>query len=228
MAAHAQTLKGIIVDSKTGNPLSSVFITNMANLQSVYSDENGLFSIDGKAGEIIIFSIIGYKTIKLPMPPVLGTQRQKIQMQQLSYQLREFVFHSKFTQYQLDSAERRSTYKLELETPRASVMSPASFIAERFSKKSKQRWKFQKDFRQWESERFVSTRYTTELVHKLTGLNGDTLAYFVNIYPMPADFARAASDMELKVWIRYNFKDWQQHPVYPPFVYGKDSTGSKE
>ena len=29
---------------------------------------------------------------------------------------------------------------------------------------------------------------------------------------IPFDFARAASDVEIKMWIKYNYLDWQNNP----------------
>jgi hypothetical protein len=53
------------------------------------------------------------------------------------------------------------------------------------------------------------------LVAALTGLTGDTVGYFMNANPMPFDYARAATDLELKMWIRYNYKQWLKNPVIP-------------
>jgi hypothetical protein len=61
-----------------------------------------------------------------------------------------------------------------------------------------------------EQDQFVDSRYTPDLVNTLTNLDGDTLAYFMHQYPMPHDYARTATALELKMWIRYNFKVFMQ------------------
>jgi hypothetical protein len=60
-------------------------------------------------------------------------------------------------------------------------------------------------------QKYVDTRYTASLVNKLTGLSGDTLATFMNTYPMEYEYARHATDLELKAWVRDNYKDYRQH-----------------
>jgi len=131
-------------------------------------------------------------------------------MQLLSYQLKEYIVRPKnYTQYQIDSLQRHSTYQRTLARERTgSVMSPVTFIAERVSKRSKQIYNFKKQYYYWEDQRFIDSRYTSELVGALTNLTGDTLAYFMNAYPMPYDYARTATDLELKMWIRSNYRQW--------------------
>ena len=96
------------------------------------------------------------------------------------------------------------------------VFSPASALAEQFNKKSKQRARFQENFSKWESQKFVDTRYSSEMVQALTGLTGDTLAAFINAHPMPYDYARAATDLEIKMWVRYNYREWIKKPITLP------------
>ena len=214
-SATAQTLMGTIVDGKNGGNLFSVLVTNKTLHISTYSSENGEFSITAHSGDIISFSFIGFKTTQQTMPPSLGIERVKIEMIPINYELDEFVFKSKLSRYQVDSIQRKAIYKSTLSIHKATVMSPASFIAEKLSRKSKQLYKFQKNFNIWEKQQFIDYKYNKELVQKMTNLTGDTLGYFMNAYPIPYDLARATTDLELKMWIRNNYKEWKLHPTYP-------------
>ncbi len=206
--ASAQTLKGLVADAVTGNPLSPVVVLNVRTGISVYTDDQGQFSLHAQSGDKIALTFIGYKTMQWMMPPVIGAVQQRIEMHPLSYQLEELVVRTRsYTAYQIDSLERHSTYQRALARQRGgSVMSPVSFVAEKLSGRSKQIFRFQKEFNYWEDQRFIDSRYTPDLVHMLTGLEGDTLAAFMNAYPMPYDYARAATELELKMWIRTNYK----------------------
>jgi hypothetical protein len=113
----------------------------------------------------------------------------------------------------MDSMERKSTYSRALAREKGgSIMSPVTFIAEKLSRQSKQVFRFQKSFNYWEEVKFIESRYSPDLVRSLTGVSGDTLARFMNSNPMPGDYARAASDLEIKIWIREQFKNWQSSP----------------
>lgn len=197
-----------MVDDVTGQPLSFVSVVNIATQQMVYSDKDGAFSLTAGAADEIAFSLLGYQSQKLPAATV--SKADKVQLRRKSIGLNEITVRPNWTPYQADSFARARTYRRVLEyKPSGSVMSPVSALAEVFSKKKKQRLRFQKEFYRMEKERFSDTRYTPDLVAQLTQLEGDTLAQFMNHYPMPYDYSRAASDLEIKMWIRNNFKEWE-------------------
>jgi hypothetical protein len=210
---HAQVLKGVIVNQLTGEPLYSVTVVNMVTQQSTYSNQDGEFSIQAKPGEQIAFSFIGYKTQQRAMPPTLNIANARVELEPFNYQLQDVIIKAGLTKYQKDSIARHETYVRALSRQKVtSIMSPVSLIADKISRKSQQTYRFQKSFNYWEGERFIDSRYTPEVVAMLTDLSGDSLANFMNAYPMPYDYARAATDLEIKMWIRNNYKAWMVKP----------------
>jgi hypothetical protein len=212
-AVSAQTLKGIIAGGDDGKPLYPVTVINVVTQESTYSNEQGEFSIRAKTGEEIIFSFLGYTTVRRSMPATLGIATMRVEMLTQNYKLNEVVIRPGYTNYQLDSIRRHSTYERTLARQKTtSIMSPVSLLAESISGKSRQLYHFQKNFNKWESERFIDSRYTAELVTKLTRLTGDSLGNFMLAYPMPYDYARTATELEIEMWIRYNYKQWLHKP----------------
>lgn len=208
-ALPAQNLAGQVVDDVTGQPLAFVSVVNVSAQELVYSGMDGRFSIKAGPDDELAFSLVGYQSKKLRASLLLDQAQPRVELRRVSINLNEITVRPDWTPYQADSVARARTYKRTLEyKPSGSVMSPVSALAEVFSKKKKRRMRFQKDFYAMEKERFTDTRYTPELVSELTQLQGDTLAYFMNRYPMPYEYARAASDLEIKMWIRSNFKEW--------------------
>ena len=58
--------------------------------------------------------------------------------------------------------------------------------------------------------KFIDSRYTMSLVMQLTSLTDtETVAAFMYSFPMEYSFARTAGDLELKAWIRNNFKEYK-------------------
>lgn len=197
------------MEKVTGHPLFPVTVVNLRTQKATYTNSEGFYSIEAIAGDKLAFSFIGYKTKQLQMPISIGTYVADVPMEMMSYRLQELYIMPDYTPYQLDSIERSQIYKGPMSIRRSNPLtSPLSFIAEKFSRRSKQVFKFQKNFGKWESERFIDTRYTPQLVQQLTGLQGDSIGYFMNAYPMPYDYARAATELELKMWIRFNYKNW--------------------
>lgn len=209
--AMGQTLRGTVTDGETGKPLAAVSVVNMLTQQSAYTDEGGNYTITAKKGDPIAFTYVGYKTAQRATPAALSSGTLlDMGLYRLSYTLDEFVLRPRFTPYQIDSMQRASTYSRAMARQHSSAMSPVSFVAERFSKRSKRIFKFQKNFYIWEDQKFIDTRYSAELVEQLTGLTGDTLAHFMNENPMPYDYARTASELEVKMWIREKYKLWKK------------------
>ncbi len=216
----AQILRGSVKDGATDVLLTAVKITNERTQQSVYTDTKGNYSLSAEKGDPVLFSLVGYQEQSYIVPASMGVAEMFISLFQLSYDLEEFTLRNRFTAYQRDSMERRSTYQRALARRKGGgLMSPVSFVAEKLSGRSKRTFQFQKDFHHWEQEKFIDSRYTPSLVQSQTHLTGDSIAHFMNSHPMPFDFARAASDLELKVWVREQYKAWLQAD--------NDSTASK-
>jgi hypothetical protein len=63
-----------------------------------------------------------------------------------------------------------------------------------------------------EQDKFIATVYTASRVNRLTGLAGEDAGIFMDAYPMNYDFARAASELELNMWIWNNYKQYRNKP----------------
>lgn len=204
----AFTLRGKVTEVTNGQPLFPVTVVNIRTQQATYTTENGSFLLSVQPGDRVAFSYVGYKVLEYTAQAD-DTADISIRMVRTSYFMKEVLIMPNMTQYQVDSVERASTYRGFLtRTPSNPIGSPVSFIAEKFNKRSKQIFRFQKKFHGWENERFIDTRYTPELVSEMTGLTDDSLAHFINANPMPYDYARAATDLELKMWIRDHYRQW--------------------
>lgn len=210
-ASSAVVWRGKIIDKETHQPIQGVTITNTTHKNLVSTNNLGHFDIEGNEGDVVLFSCPGYRSEQHIIIKGLEGIRLNFAMKLNSFELDEFVATQKFkTQYQADSAERKEVYSRVLARHKSRVSSPVSFVAEKLSRKQRSMFRFQKEFYRSEESQFTDTRYTPELVASLSNLGGDTLAYFMNTYPMPYDYARAATALEIKMWIRYNLKDFMQ------------------
>lgn len=208
--ANAQSLQGIVTDAHTHKPLAGATIVNVISQQISYTDVNGFYTISARQSDVIAYTFIGYKSIEKVKPISVLVATLNVELERSAYDLQEvFLRPGKLTQYQIDSADRAVTYKLPLQRrPPSPIMSPASALAELFSKRAKRTYQFQQNFIAGEIEKFIDTKYSPELVTAITGLTGDSIGYFMYAYPMPYDYARNASNLEIKMWVRDNFKNW--------------------
>lgn len=205
-------MQGMVTDAVSYKPLFPVTVVNVNTQQASYTDANGFYSIPARPGDKIAFSYVGYKTAEKLKPVSVLIATQNIQMERREYELNEvFLRPDKLTQYQKDSIERRQVYRVALDRrPPSPVMSPVSALADKLSGKAQRIYRFQSEFAWWEKQKFIDNRYTPEVVTAMTGLTGDSLANFMAAYPMPYDYARTATNLEMKMWIRDNYKTWLQ------------------
>lgn len=208
--AIGQTMQGTVTDATTHVPVFPATVINTRTQQVTYTDARGQYVIGALPGDVVTFSCIGYKPEERIKPQSVIIATLNVAMFSMEYQLDVvYLGPGMLTRYQRDSIERKTTFKSVLERrPPSPVMSPVSAIADKFSKKSQRAYQFQKDFEQAELQKYIDTRYTPDLVSTVTKTSGDTVAWFMYYHPMPYDFARAATSLELKMWVLDNFRKW--------------------
>lgn len=214
-SARGQTLYGIVVNGETAKPLAPVTIVNLSTQQSTVTDAQGNYSLPAKDGEVISYSYIGFHTVQRQAIP--GTYLV-VELFPLNVKLQEYILHPDYTPFQKDSAEMTTLYSKELNTQRVkpgfSNANGGGFsgvigsVVQKMAKSYKKNKEFKETFKKDIEQKYIDTRYKPGLVTALTGFTGDTLAIFMNTYPMDYDFARTASDLELKMWIRNNYKEY--------------------
>jgi hypothetical protein len=204
-------LKGTIIDSAKTNAINSVRVENLSTHQGDYSNADGFFSIEGKEGDYIIFSYLGFNNKVIRLNSSLNNSNQIVKMSIKTVGLKGVTIKQGPTQYQTDSAKRADIYKDAFDyTQTKSAMSPITSLYQVFSKKHKNMRHFQDQIVDIEKQKFIDTRYSEALTAQMTGLQEDALIKFMQAYPMEVDFARAASDLEIKMWIKYNFQEYSK------------------
>lgn len=201
---------GHVLEVNTYQRLRGVTVWNKSSGAHCLTDTLGNFSLSAHEGDVVRFSFVGFKEQVFIMPKVEVYLQKQVVLETNSTLLQEFSFkRSRLGQYQLDSLGRRDLYKLPLGRSRPSpIASPVSAVAELFSKKAKRIYAFQQEFERGEKELFLDIKYPPTLVTKMTGLTGDSIHLFMQQYPIDYEFARSATDLEIKMWVRNNYKQW--------------------
>ncbi len=202
------------MNGETAAPLPQVVIVDMITGQTTTSDMQGNFFLPAGAGDSLSFSFDGYHTVQKAANPA---ELLLVELLPLNVNLEEHVVHN-LTQFQKDSIEMATTYSKELNTKPVKVgWSNANgggvtgligAPVKKMSRSYKRNKRFKENFKKDMEQKYIDTRYTPELVTSVTGFAGDTVITFINHYPMDYSFARSATDLELKMWIRQNYKDY--------------------
>ena len=214
--AGGQTQHGRITDSFGTHPLFGVLLVNQATGTSTTTDADGNFTIPAQYANIISATFSGFNTRQFTSNPNIF---MNVAMVQLNVKMDEFVLKG-YTRFQKDSAEMSELFSKDLNTktlkPKVTfdggigVSGLIGSAVQKMSKSYKDNKRFKSNFKNDMEQKFIDTRYTQVLVNSLTGFTGDTLVSFMNTYPMAYEFARAGTDLEMKMWIRDNFKEWKK------------------
>lgn len=220
LSARAQkTLNGVVLDLEKSEPVPYTTLTNLRTDLSTQASVKGAFSLEAKVGDRISINRLGVEPTVFTVTEAMFGAYQRIFVQYTVGTLTE-VDVTALTPYQRDSLYRASLYRptLAREKDKAEflitpvgvlVTNPFSSWVQYLVPKTRQKWKFQKNFAKWEEQKFIETVYSPELVSDLTGLTGDSCAHFMNAYPIPGQMARTTKETELKSWIKANYSDWR-------------------
>ena len=103
----------------------------------------------------------------------------------------------------------RESYDLVLRKPKKEEIDMRSMPLAMLSKKNRQEWAFQEMYASWEQEKYIDFVFNDKLVHKITYLENEDLAFFIKRYRPSYAFLRSASEYEFLDYIKqcyYLFK----------------------
>ncbi|HQW45702.1 MAG: carboxypeptidase-like regulatory domain-containing protein [Bacteroidetes bacterium] len=203
--------KGFVYDSLSKAVLNTVRIENLTTHEGTFTNNIGYFEIEAKENDFLVFSMFSYKNKIIQVSANDNGSYRSVFLKSAPIMLKDITIKKGPTQYQQDSARRASIYQDVFEyEQQKSVMSPVTSIYQKFSKKHKNTRKFKNQIVNNEFQKFIDTRYTKELVIQLTKLSDEEAQTFINAYPMEYQYARTASELEIKMWIKYNFLEYSK------------------
>ncbi len=217
------TVTGKVYDRETGEILYLTTVKNKSTGVGNFSDLGGNYRISAKAHDVILFSFVGYYPDSITVTISKGTVVRDIFLHARPRELSGVEVNAGLTPYQVDSINRRRQFGEYLSIPKYKMVggagdngnTPGGFGISispftYFSKDQRQKRKFDKLYAMAERQKFIDSRYTRELVSRITGLKGDSLAYFMNSHQPAYEFVRTASDMELIYWIKHDYNLYRE------------------
>lgn len=180
-ASIAQAISGQIVDMGTGTPIIGVSIHNVYTASVLASDNNGNFNITANEGQLIEFRKEGYRTQRLRIPkgnlPVL-----KVNLEKGSDGPIMDSYTGAAPDYKTDSLRYGQLYKRELEFPKLTGLQMIQHPFSAMSKRNQQVWNFQEEYNFYQSQKYIDYTFNKELVTNITGLTGDSLQTYMEMF----------------------------------------------
>ena len=220
MTANGQRfLTGKVYVKGSTDTLISVSIHNITEQRYDLSDEDGSYRIQAAPGDHIAFSSVGHKPDTLTVTASILTASYDVYLEIKPQTLA--AARVEFTNYQLDSMDRRKEYGWVYEQGheqrfehqrQGDGVGVQMNIFRNTSTAAKQRERLEKRLNKEEQDYYVDFRYSKEYVAKITHLAGDSLKMFMKKYRPSYDYCRKAATVDILVYINDCYKQFV-HPA---------------
>lgn len=219
LPCSAQTfLKGKVVDDLYDRVVIGATVKNKRTNSISQSDMGGNYKISATAGDVILFSSIGYShdSITVTDDMLLGPFDIALTRNVV---LLEEIQVGQLNPYQMDSLARREEYDSLLNVTTSKVIggrnntlsdgvgisiSPISH----FSRKEKNLRRFQRNFEEYEKEYYIDYKFSFNYVAKVTQMKGDSLRQFILQYRPGYEFCRRNSFDQMLVYINDSYREY--------------------
>lgn len=172
---QALLIRGDISDFQNRELINGADLINIHTHEQATTDEMGQFAMHVENGQLLEIRKFGYKLLRVRIPPGNIPSYFKLMMVKLPNM--ETTIDN---QYQRDSQSMRDLYKTYLDFPTLTGIEAINHPFSAMSKRNRQIWAFQKEFSQFEQQKFIDYKFNEKLVRQLTGLSGDSIAVYLS------------------------------------------------
>ncbi len=214
LCVFGQQFRGRVYDEDNRHPLGSVLVTNKHSGALWISDSAGHIAFTAYPGDVITFSRPSYKDYDLTVFSYNDLIR--VGMVKAPVQLEEVKVYSPMLRYRQDSVFNHQFFHKELGYAHSNAQmnysggigadGVFSELALWATGKKKTYRNFAREMKMLEDLRYASIRYTTDLVISQTGLSDSAANAFIIKHPIPDDFVRNSNELELKMWVRNQYR----------------------
>lgn len=217
---RATVITGDVTDTDSRQPVPGVTIHNVHSGLTAWSDSTGNFSIHAESGELIEFTHAGYKIARFRVPHGHIPPYFKIILQKGPESLSELLAGSEYRDYRTDSITYRELYKKALEFPELTGLAAIRHPFSAMSKRNRQIWAFQKEYTLFEQQKYVDYTFNEQLVQQLTGLQGDSLRYYLRRFRPSYEQLRSMNEYTFYRYIKESVQFYRTgiRPGYRPSI----------
>lgn len=201
-------ISGLVLEKVTGKRLADVNVINLRTNKKVISNTFGVFYIEAMVGDSLSLTKVGYGPIKtevstledilLEMKPGLSIEEvvvvRKTREQEMADILRDY--------------EKKGIYNGGDNSFGTYLNSPATALYNLFGREAKNMKRFEKYMNGEVNQLAVDRIFTSKIVSETTGLEGQGLLDFMELYRPTHDVAKQWGQYELLNYITSSYKKW--------------------
>ncbi|MEZ4854549.1 carboxypeptidase-like regulatory domain-containing protein [Flavobacterium sp.] len=212
-------IKGTVLNSQTLLPMNNVHIINTTKVKGTVSDGNGLFEIMAQANDTLLFSYLGFETIKVRVTnDWIKNKTAKVALTEKAFALEEVVIK----QYNLTGYVEVDTrlipivenkrysisgldagYEVGDKSPNAvtkvlqSVFNPADFLYNVFGKRPREMRKLKEIKKDNTIRDLLATKYDRQTIAALLEVDKDDIPLILQNCNYSEYFIKTANDLQI-------------------------------
>lgn len=203
-------ISGLVLENTTGKRLAEVNVINLRTNHKVVSNNFGVFYIQAIVGDSLSLSKVGYGPVKT----VINSLDDILLELKPGIQIEEVVVARKTKEQEmadiLRDYEKKGIYNGGKNSVGTYLASPATAIYNLFGREAKNMKRFEKYMNREVNEIAVDRIFTQKVVSEVTGLSGEQLFHFMELYRPSHETAAKWGQYDLLAYISKSFKTWDE------------------
>jgi hypothetical protein len=213
-------IEGTVVNSATRLPMNNVHVINTTRVKGTVTDGNGFFEIHARANDTLLFSYLGFETIKLKVThDWVKNKSSKVALTEKAYALEEIVLAQydltgymevdtklipvKEDNYRYSISGLNAGYEAGNKSPGAvtkvlqSIFNPADFLYNAFGKRPKQMKKLKEMKKDDTVRELLATKFDRETLAALLEIDKDDIPLILQNCNYSEYFIKTANDLQI-------------------------------
>jgi len=203
-------VSGLILEKGTGKRLADVNVVNLRTQKREYTNNFGVFYLEASVGDTLSVTKIGYG----PLKTVLFTMEDILLEMQPGMQIEEVVVARRTRQQEmqdiLDDYAKKGVYNGGKNKAGTYLNSPATALYNLFGRDAKNMKRFEKFMDRELEEIELDKIFSKTVVTKATGLEGQDLLNFMEMYRPSYQVAKSWGQYDLLNYITKSLKSWDE------------------
>lgn len=214
------TIQGTVVHSQTKLPMNNVHVINTTKVNGTITDGNGFFELLAKANDTLLFSYLGFETIKVKVTnDWIKNKTSKVSLTEKAYALEEVII-SKYnltgyvevdtklipvseSDYRYSISGLDAGYEAGSKSPSAvtkvlgAIFNPADFLYNAFGKRPKQMRKLKEMKKDDTVRELLATKFDRETLAALLEIDKDDIPLILQNCNYSQYFIKSANDLQI-------------------------------
>lgn len=213
-------IEGTVIHSQTRLPMNNVHVINTTKIKGTITDGNGFFQLTAKANDTLLFSYLGFETIKVKVTnDWIKNKTSKISLTEKAYALEEVIIskynltgyvevdtkliHVDEGSYRYSISGLNAGYEAGDKSPSAvtrvlgAIFNPADFLYNAFGKRPKQMRKLKEMKKDDTIRDLLATKFDRETLAALLEIDKDDIPLILQNCNYSEYFIKSANDLQI-------------------------------